>query len=88
MTDYKSTFGYLFQIGGTAVSWQSKKQSCVSLSTAEAEYVALAGATQEGFWLKQLNADLIGVTDPITVYEDNQSAIAIAKNPQFHAWEG
>ena len=81
-TDCKSTSGYLFQIGGTAISWQSKKQSCVSLSTAE--YVALAGTTQEALWLKQLNADLTGVTDPITVDEDNQSAIAIAKNPQFH----
>ena len=80
----KSTSGYRFQIGGTPISWQSKKQSCVSLSRAEAEYVALALATQETLWLKQLNADLIGVTDPITLYEDNQSTIAIAKNPQFH----
>ena len=37
--DYKSTSGYMFQIGGTAVMWKSKKQSCVALSTAEAEYM-------------------------------------------------
>ena len=80
----KSTTGYLFQIGGTAITWQSKKQSCVALSTAEAEYIALAGASQETTWLKQLNTDLIGTSDPITIFEDNQSAISIAKNPQFH----
>ena len=40
--DYNSTTGYLFQIGGTDITWQSKKQSCVALSTVEAEYVALS----------------------------------------------
>ena len=48
------------------------------------EYIALAGAAQEATWLKQLNTDLIGTSDPITIFEDNQSAISIAKNPQFH----
>ena len=55
-----------------------------ALSTAEAEYVALANAAQEATWLKQLNQDLQVSTDPIVIYEDNQSAISIAKNPQFH----
>ncbi len=45
--DRTSTSGYVFQISNAAVSWRSKKQSCVALSTAEAEYIALAGATQE-----------------------------------------
>ena len=66
---------------GTA-TWQSKKQSCVALSTVEAEYVALSGAAQEAVWLKQLNQDLTGIN--VVIYEDNQSAIAIAKNPQFN----
>ena len=83
-TDSKSTSGYLFQVGGTAITWQSKKQLCVALSTAEAEYVALAGAAQEPVWLKQLNEDLTGKSEPVMIHEDNQSAIAIAKNPQFH----
>ena len=82
--DSKSTSGYMFQIGGTAISWQSKKQSCVALSTAEAEYVALSTAAQEAVWLKHLNYDLTGAVAPIMINEDNQSAIAIAKNPQFH----
>ena len=75
---------YLFQIGGTAITWQSTKQSCVALSTAEAEYVALSGAAQEAIWLKQLNQDLTEISEPVAIYVDNQSAIAIAKNPQFH----
>ena len=75
---------YLFQIGGTAITWKSTKQSCVALSTAEAEYVALSGAAQEAIWLKQLNQYLTEVSEPVAIYVDNQSAIAIDKNPQFH----
>ena len=56
--DYKSTSGYVFQIGGTAVTWKSKKQSCVALSTAEAEYMALSSAAEEAVWVQELNSDL------------------------------
>ena len=56
--DSKSTTGYLFQIGGTAVTWKSQKQSCVALSTAEAEYMALSKAAQEAIWIRELNSDL------------------------------
>ena len=45
--DYKSTTGYLFQIGGTVVTWKSKRQTCIVLSTAEAKYMALSSASQE-----------------------------------------
>lgn len=55
ITDSKSTTGYLFQIGGTTITWQSKKQSYITPSTAEAEYVAMAEAAQEAVWLRQLN---------------------------------
>ena len=47
ITDSKSTTGYLIQIGGATITWQSKRQSCTTLSTAEVEYVALAGAAPE-----------------------------------------
>ena len=50
--DCKSTSGYLFQIGGTPVTWRSNKQSCIALSTAEAEYMALSSAAQEAIWLR------------------------------------
>ena len=47
VNDYRSTSGYIFQFGGAAVSWKSRKQTSVALSTGEAEYMALSGATQE-----------------------------------------
>ena len=80
--DYKSTTGYLFQIAGTAVTWKSKKLSCVALSTAEAEYMALSSAAQEAVWIRELISEL--QSQPTLIYEDNQSAISMAKNPQFH----
>jgi len=49
--DRKLTSGYLFQISGAAVNWRSKKQTCVALSTVEAEYMALAHAMQEAIWI-------------------------------------
>ena len=51
-TNYKSTTGYLFQIGGTVVTWKSKRQTCIVLSTAEAEYMALSSASQEAVWMR------------------------------------
>ena len=85
LDDHKSTFGYVFQIGGTAISWRSQKQACVAPSTAEAEYIALASTAQESVWLQQLLADL--QKEPIKqmiIFEDNLSSISMAKNPQFH----
>lgn len=83
--DYKSTSGYMFQIGCTAVSWKSKKQSCTALSTTKAEYMALSSTTQEAVWLRELNSDLGNcLSEPTLIFEDNQSAICMVKNPQFH----
>jgi hypothetical protein len=85
INDRKSTSGYLFQMSGGAVTWKSQKQSCVALSTAEAEYIALSSATQESVWLRNLTSELGSPAEtPTTIYEDNQSAIAMTKNPQFH----
>lgn len=84
LTDRHSTSGYVFEMGGAAISWRSKKQTCVALSTAEAEYVALAAATQEAVWLRQLTNTILKCDRSVTLFEDNQSAIAIARNPQFH----
>lgn len=51
----KSTSGYVFLVNGGAVSWCSRKQKCVALLTAEAEYLALSGAAQECVWLRNLS---------------------------------
>ena len=81
----KSVSGYMFKLCGAPVSWRSKKQTSVALSTAEAEYVALSNATQEAVWLKQLLSELrIDQSKPTVIYEDNQSAISMAQNAQFH----
>ncbi|CAB4023016.1 Hypothetical predicted protein, partial [Paramuricea clavata] len=85
LNDRKSTSGYRFQINGAAVSWRSKKKTCVALSTAEAEYVAFSAAAQEALWMGQLLTDLnVNIDEPVTIYEGNQSAIAMSKNLQFH----
>lgn len=57
----------------------------MDLSKAEAEYVALSAAVQEGLRINQLLADVsVNIETPMTIYEDNQAAISMSKNPQFH----
>lgn len=68
-----------------AVSWQSKRQKCVALSTTESEYVAGAEAVKELIWLQQLFMDLVpSCSSKPVLYMDNQSAIRLVKNPEFH----
>ena len=86
VNDRKSTSGYLFMMSGAPVSWKSRKQACVALSTAEAEYVALSTATQEATWMRKLLEDLHAEQiEPTVIYADNQPAISIAQNPQYHS---
>jgi len=84
--DHKSTSGYLFQMSGAAISWRSKKHTCVALSTAEVDkYMASAFAVQEAIGMGQFLSDLRkNPTAATHIFEDNQSAIILAKNPQFH----
>ena len=82
----RSTSGYVFVMNGGCISWRSKKQRTVALSSTEAEYMALSEATQEAVWLKVFLCEL-GETssdEAIKIYEDNQGSIALAKNPEFH----
>ena len=60
--DRRSTSGNVFLLGGGAITWSSRKQSSVALSTVEVEYMALSVATQEAIWLRQLQEEL-GVTE-------------------------
>ena len=83
MDDRRSTTGYCFSLtdSGPLISWKSKKQPTVALSTCEAEYVSLATTTQEGLYLTQL-LDGIGMPYRSTkIHVDNQGAIALSKNP-------
>jgi transposase InsO family protein len=82
----RSTTGYVFKLGSGTISWCSKRQPTVSLSTTEAEYRAAAMAAQESTWLMQLMRDLHQPIDyAVSLHCDNQSAIRLAKNPEFHA---
>ena len=82
----RSTSGYAFLMNNGCISWRSKKQRTVALSSTEAEYMALTEATQEAVWLKALLCELgeMKNDDVVKIYEDNQSSIALAKNPEFH----
>lgn len=85
INDRKSTSNYVFTLSGGTTSWNSKKQSAVALSSTKAEYIASAHAAKEAIWLGQLFAGLQQPSSfPIPLHIDNQSAIAIAKNPEFH----
>jgi hypothetical protein len=78
--------GLAFLIDGGAISWSSRKQELVALSTAEAEYIAATHAAKEGIWLRRLIGELFDNADaPTTLYCDNQAAITLATTDNFHA---
>ena len=81
----RSTGGYVVKMGTGAISWSSKLQGIVALSTTEAEYVASTSAGQEILWLHNLFHEL-GYTfsTPSTLHIDNRSALSVAKNPEHH----
>ncbi|XP_020704058.1 uncharacterized protein LOC110115230 [Dendrobium catenatum] len=82
----KSVSGYCTFLGPNLISWYVKKQATVAKSSTEAEYRALSAAASEVLWLRRLSAELqLDQTTPTTIHYDNVSAIAIAKNPVFHA---
>ncbi|VEN40759.1 unnamed protein product [Callosobruchus maculatus] len=80
--DRKSTSGYVFKVFGNTVTWKSKKQSVVALSTTEAEYISLCEATVQALWLKKILFDLGIDCVSVTIFEDNQSTIKSAYNPE------
>jgi len=85
LEDRKSTIGFVFFMGETALTWTSKKQSIVALSTCEAEYIAAASCVCHAIWLRKLMEDLQQKQSKATrIFVDNKSAIALAKNPVHH----
>ena len=77
----KSTGAYIFMLAGAPVSWRSKRQSVVALSSTEAEYIAAANAAREAIYLRKLLADMEFPQEETTVvYEDNQGAIKLANS--------
>lgn len=81
----RSTMGYVFSLSGTPVSWCSKKQTVVALSTCEAEYIAACSAACQAQWLLTLLNELgLNLGEAVTLMVDNKSAIDLAKNPVAH----
>jgi hypothetical protein len=81
----RSVGGFVFDIAGGSISWSSKKQPTVTLSTVEAEYMAASNATKEVVWLRTLLEDLGYPPVAATVlHADNQGCIALARNPVAH----
>lgn len=74
----RSTTGFVFMIGNGLISWASRRQANITLSSTEAEYVALSEACIELRWIKMLMKDLNLDKSIATVYEDNQSFISLA----------
>ena len=83
--DRKSTSGSCQFLGGKLVSWSSKKQNCVSTSTAEAEYVAAASCCSQALWMQTQLRDYGYTLDKIPILCDSKSAIAISANPVQHS---
>lgn len=85
MDERKSTSGFVFMLLGGPVAWSSGLQELSALSVAEAEVIALAEAVKQCLWLRPLITELgLPVDKPTLISCDNQVAIALAKNPEFH----
>lgn len=68
-------------MNGGVISWRSKNQSCVALSSTEAELKAFTEATKEAIWIKKLLNEIGQMSnEPITIYEDNQSCQKLFQN--------
>ncbi|KAI3664975.1 hypothetical protein L6452_43590 [Arctium lappa] len=84
MLDRKTTSGHIQFLGDKPVSWASKKQLCVSTSTAEAEYVAVASCCSQVLWMRTHLRDYGFHFNKIHIYCDSKSAMAISTNPVQH----
>lgn len=83
--DQRSTSAYTFRIGSGSISWKSRKQPTVSLSSTEAEYKALSDSCKEAIWLRNVLSELrLRPLSPIPLHVDNEGAEALARNPEHH----
>ena len=77
--------GYLFHMGVGAVTWSSKKQYIVALSSMEAEYIMQTHTVKEAMYLHVFVQEICGLDKPIMINCDNQGAIMLSKDNRFHA---
>jgi hypothetical protein len=82
--------GYVYRLLGATVTWAVRKQQSVSTLTTEAEYAGLCNAAKEAVWIRNLLQHIgrsvyAEVTQPTLIYGDNQGALRLVTNPEFHA---
>ena len=94
----RSTTGYVFVLGGAAISWKSRRQATVARSSTEAEYMAVTEAASEAIWLRRLYAELVSNSGPHElalglqqlnsgpqqINVNNSGSISLAHNPKYH----
>ncbi|GBP60658.1 Retrovirus-related Pol polyprotein from transposon TNT 1-94 [Eumeta japonica] len=81
----RSTTGYVFTKNAAAITWATQRQQSIALSTTEAEFMAACSAAKEALWIKRLLLDISAYNqDSISLNIDNQSAISVIKNMDFH----
>jgi hypothetical protein len=76
--DYSSISGFAFQFGTSLVSWSSKKQPIIALSSTEAEFVAVTSAAQEALWFKAVLKELGHFQETVILHEDNEACINLS----------
>ena len=79
--------GYVFTLGGAAVSWKSSKQTCIARSTRESEFIALDKVGEEVEWLRHFLEDMpmwIKLMPPICIHYDSKSAIGRAQSHMYN----
>ena len=84
-SDRKLISGYVIIVAGGAISWSSKKQTTVALSTAEAEYVLATHVAKQVLWQRSLFTELdFPISTTSTIFTNNQAAISISHHPESH----
>lgn len=93
VSDRKSYYGYIFILANGPISWECQKQKVIALSSTEAEYIGICEATKESVYLRSLCKELFDQYEvsnflkldfPMTIYNDNQSALKLSENQVFH----
>ena len=86
LDDRRSISANVFNLGSGVITWSSKKQATVALSTSEAEYVAATSATCQAIWLRRVLAELQQEQEgPTEIFCDNKATISMTRNPTFHS---